>query len=77
MGCPIRRDGHEALLYTPRFSPNGQAIATFGSQGSHPQPIAGTQPLRAVLAAEKVAVESIPPVSGLRIVPPPPPPTKR
>jgi hypothetical protein len=66
----IHQAGHSALLYTPRFSPQGRAIAAFGPQGPQPKPTAGTQPLTDVLAAEGVAAVAIPSASALRFVKP-------
>ena len=67
----IHQTGHSALIYTPRFSPQGRAIAAFGVHGSPPGPTAGTQPLADVLSGEGVALAGIPPASALRFVKPP------
>lgn len=66
----IHRAGHSALVYTPRFSPSGRAIAVFGPQGPQPKPTTSTQPLTAVLDDAGVAVVDIPPASALRFVKP-------
>jgi hypothetical protein len=63
--------GRAALLYTPRFSPQGRAIATFGPQGAQPKPTVRMQTLRDVLEKEGVPVTGIPAASALRFVTPP------
>jgi hypothetical protein len=67
----IHRAGHSALVYTPRFSPQGRAIAAFGPQGAQPKPAAGLQTLQDVLEGEGIAVTGIPSASALRFVKPP------
>jgi hypothetical protein len=67
----IHQSGHSALVYTPRFSPQGRAIAAFGGQGPQPKPTTGTQPLMDVLEGEGIAVVGIPPASALPFVKPP------
>ena len=66
----IHRAGHAALLYTPRFSPAGRAIAAFGPQGPQPQPTTSKQPLTDVLEGSAIPVVGIPPASALRFVKP-------
>lgn len=66
----IHRAGHAALLYTPRFSPSGRAIAAFGPQGPQLQPTTRRQPLKDVLDDAGISVVSIPPASALRFVKP-------
>jgi RES domain len=67
----IRGAGHEALLYTPRFSPGGRAIAAFGPAGSHPRPVVRREWLSDVLAGMGLLVEKIPSATAVRIVVPP------
>lgn len=67
----LHQAGHKALVYTPRFSPHGRAIAVFGPQGPQPQPTASTQSLRDLLRAARVPVVDIPPSSALTFVTPP------
>jgi hypothetical protein len=69
----IHQAGHQALVYTPRFSPHGRAIAVFGAQGSQPQSTASTQPLGDVLRAAGITIAAIPPASALTFVAPPGP----
>jgi hypothetical protein len=66
----IHQAGHAALIYTPRFSPSGRAIAAFGPRGPHLRPTSSTQPLRAVLDDAGLEVVGIPPASALRFVTP-------
>jgi len=66
----IHHAGHAALVYTPRFSPSGRALAAFGPEGSHPQPTASAQPLTKVLDDEGIVVIGIPPANALRFVKP-------
>lgn len=67
----IHQVGHAALVYTPRFSPQGRAIAVFGPMGAQPKPTVVSQPLRDVLERDGVSVTGIPPASALRFVKPP------
>lgn len=67
----IHQAGHTALLYTPRFSPQGRGIAVFGAHGPQPGPTTTMQPLTDVLGSEGITVVGIPPVSALRFVQPP------
>lgn len=62
--------GHHAILYTPRFTPGGQALAIFGPAGARPGPIIRHTPLREVLEDIGVTVAPIPGTTGLIIVDP-------
>ena len=73
----IHQAGHAALVYTPRFSPSGRAIAVFGPHGPHPQPTVRTQPLRDVLRSAGIPVAAIPPARALRFIAPPAAPPRR
>lgn len=68
----IHQAGHQALVYTPRFSPSGRAIAVFGPQGSHARATASTQPLRNVLRHAGITTQAIPRAGALTFVAPPP-----
>lgn len=72
----IHQAEHQALVYTPRFSPPGRAIAVFGPQGPHPQTTASSQPLRDVLHRAGIAVAAIPSASALTFAAPPAPSSK-
>ena len=67
----IHDQGHPALVYTPRFSPSGRAIAVFGPQGPRPTATTSAQPLAAVLCSAGVRIAAIPPASAVRFVRPP------
>jgi hypothetical protein len=67
----IHQAGHRALVYTPRFSPNGRAVAVFGPVGPQAQATASTQPLRNVLRRAGITIEAVPPASELTFVAPP------
>jgi hypothetical protein len=67
----IHQGGHQALVYTPRFSPHGRAIAVFGPEGPQAQAVASTQPLRSVLGRAGITIEAIPPAGALTFVAPP------
>lgn len=67
----IHDQGHAALLYTPRFSPYGRAVATFGPRGPRPNATTSTQPLADVLRSAGVLIAAIPPASAMRFVKPP------
>lgn len=62
---------HEALTYTPRFSPGERAIAVFGPSGPNPRPVQSVQPLGQVLQAARIPVIDIPPSTGLTFAFPP------
>lgn len=67
----VHQAGHPALVYTPRSSPQGRAIAVFGPRGPQPKPTAGMRPLTDVLHGEGITVVGIPPASALRFIAPP------
>jgi hypothetical protein len=65
--------GHHGLIYTPRFSPGEKAIAVFGPQGPHPQPVVSHRTLRDVLKAAKVPITPVPTSTGITFKSPPTP----
>lgn len=67
----IRDAGHEALLYTPRFSPGSRAIAAFGPRGSQPRDVVRREWLSDVLDAAGIEVEEVPSAAAVRIEAPP------
>lgn len=62
--------GHDALLYPPRFTPGGEALAVFGDSGAQPAPIVESVPLADVLDEMSVKVASVPGYGELEIVDP-------
>ena len=67
----IHDAGHDGLVYTPRFSPNGRAFAAFGPQGAHPRAVVSTRTLQEVLDRAQVTVVDTPLRSALTVVDPP------
>lgn len=65
-----RRDGFDALLYRPRFSPDAQALAVFGPAGPSERPALLHRMLRAVLAEMGVLIAPIPTLSETMVVQP-------
>jgi RES domain len=61
----IHHAGYDGLVYAPRFTPSGKAIAIFGLHGAHPRPVSHQRPLIGVLEAAGVPVVDIPPASAL------------
>lgn len=65
----LHRRGHASLIYTPRFSPRGQALALFGPSGTNPiAPVVDRRPLRSVLEELGIPVHRIPGSSSLTII---------
>ena len=63
-----RAAGHAAVVYTPRFSPFGRAIAVFDASGPRAQATTGRRPLAQVLAIHGIQVAPIPRTPGMTFV---------
>lgn len=63
-----RAAGHDALTYTPRFSPFGRAVAVFGASGPRAQATTGRRSLAQVLAGEGIRIAPIPRTTGMTFV---------
>lgn len=66
----IRRFGHNALLYTPRFTPGAKAVASFGPTGPHPQAVLTRTPLQHVLDRVGIRIAHPPTSTHLTILDP-------
>ncbi|MGN6413393.1 RES family NAD+ phosphorylase [Flexivirga sp.] len=66
----IRQLGHDALKYTPRFTPGGHAVAYFGQAGPRPAPVVGHTSLRQILQQTGVRIAELPASASLTMADP-------